>query len=175
MSRAELDEHLRRHALTLADETEQDVFGTDVVVSELERFAKAQLEDLLGTRSEGNVPRGRLLTLADDLFDLAAHTFEGDTQRLERLRRHTLTLVDEAEEDVLRADVVVVEHPGLFLSQDNDAPRAIGEPFEHRTPSHSPAAGPVRRSSRTLLPLLSSGTRVVRRNLSEVPSSHSTL
>lgn len=47
--------------------------------------------------------------------------------------------MNEAEKDVLRADVVVVEHPGFFLSQDNNAPRAIGEPLEHRSPSHSPA------------------------------------
>ncbi|EGD24289.1 hypothetical protein HMPREF0724_12497 [Prescottella equi ATCC 33707] len=33
----------------------------------------------------------------------------------------------------------MVEHPGFFLSQDDDAPRAIGEPLEHRSPSHSPA------------------------------------
>jgi hypothetical protein len=29
--------------------------------------------------------------------------------------------------------VVVAEHPGLFLSQDDDAARAVGEPFEHMT------------------------------------------
>ena len=33
--RAQLDQHLGRHALTLADETEQDVLGADVVVAEL--------------------------------------------------------------------------------------------------------------------------------------------
>ncbi len=117
------------------------MLGTDVVVSELQRFAQAQLENLLGTGRERDVPGRRLLSLADDLLDLAAHAFERDSQRLERLRGHALTLVDEAQEDVLRADVVVVEHPGFFLSQDDDAPRAIGEPFEHRTPSHSPAGG----------------------------------
>jgi hypothetical protein len=33
--RAEVDQHLCRDALTLADVTEQDVFGTDVVVAQL--------------------------------------------------------------------------------------------------------------------------------------------
>ena len=33
--RAELAEHLRRDALTLADQAEQDVLGPDVVVAEL--------------------------------------------------------------------------------------------------------------------------------------------
>ena len=32
-----------------------------------------------------------------------------------------LTLVDEAEEDVLRPDVVLVEKPGFLLRQDDDS------------------------------------------------------
>ncbi|AXY50281.1 hypothetical protein YT1_0837 [Rhodococcus ruber] len=67
----------------------------------------------------------------------------------------------------------MVEHPGLFLSQDDDAPRAIGEPFEHRTPSHSPAD----RSGTRIVPdpaaAFRSGTRVVEWN--QVPRPHSTL
>src|SRR5205823_558187 len=62
----------------------------------------------------------------------------------------TFTLVDQAQEDVLGADVVVVQHPGLFLGQDNHPPRAVGEPFEH---SHSLTAAPAvsRFRSRPLL------------------------
>jgi hypothetical protein len=33
---------------------------------------------------------------------------------------------------VLGADVVVVEHPGFFLSQDDNPAGAIGKSFEHR-------------------------------------------
>src|SRR5437660_913063 len=82
----------------------------------------------------------RLLTLADDLFDLLAHTLQRDPQRLQRLGGDTLTLVNQTEKDVLGADVVVVEHPGLFLSQDDHPPRAVGEPLEH---SHSLTAAPA--------------------------------
>jgi hypothetical protein len=39
--------------------------------------------------------------------------------------------VDQAQEDVLGADVVVVEHPGLFLGQDDHPAGSVGEPFEH--------------------------------------------
>jgi len=31
----------------------------------------------------------------------------------------------------------VVEHPGFFLSQHDDAPGAVCEPLEHGAPSHS--------------------------------------
>jgi hypothetical protein len=39
--------------------------------------------------------------------------------------------VDQAQEDVLGADVVVVEHPGFFLRQDDHPSGSVGEPFEH--------------------------------------------
>jgi hypothetical protein len=49
---AEADEHLGGHALALADQSQEHVLGADVVVSELERLAKRQLENLLGTGRE---------------------------------------------------------------------------------------------------------------------------
>jgi hypothetical protein len=77
------------------------------------------------------MPGRRLLALADDLLDLLSHGVKADPERLERLGRYTFTLVDEAEQDVLGADVVVIEHPGFFLRQDNNPPRPVGKPLEH--------------------------------------------
>ena len=94
--RAELLQHLRGDAFTFADQPEQDVLGADVVVSELERFAERELEDLLGAGRERDVAGGRRLTLADDLLDLLTHGLERDVQRLERLGGDTLALVDQA-------------------------------------------------------------------------------
>ncbi len=129
---AELHQHLGGDALALTDQAEQNVLGADVVVAELQRLTQGELQHLLGTRRERDVPRRRLLALADDLLDLAAHALQGDAQRLERLGGYALTLVDEAEQDVLGADVVVVEHPGFFLSQDDDPTGTVGESLEHR-------------------------------------------
>jgi hypothetical protein len=39
--------------------------------------------------------------------------------------------VDEAKEDVLGADVVVIEHACFFLSQDNNASGSIGKALKH--------------------------------------------
>ena len=74
---AELLEHLGGDALTLADQTEQDVLGADVVVAELERFAQRQLEHLLGSRRERDVTAGSLGALPDDLDDLGANRLRG--------------------------------------------------------------------------------------------------
>ena len=82
------------------------------------------------------MPRRRLLPLADDLLDLLAHRLQADAQRLQRLGGNAFALVDEAEQDMLGADVVVVQHPGLFLSQDNDPPRPVGKPLEHLVAPH---------------------------------------
>ena len=122
---------LRGDTFALADEAEEDVLGADVVVAELQRLAQRELEDLLGAGGEGDVTRGSLAAVADDLFDLGAHGLERDAERLERLGGDALAFVDQAEQDVLGPDVVVVEQARLFLRQDDDSAGSIGEAFEH--------------------------------------------
>ena len=128
---AELDEHLCGDALALADEAEEDVLGADVVVAELQRLAQRQLEDLLRTRRERDVARRRRAALTDDLLDLAAHGLERDAERLEGLGGDALALVDQPEQDVLGADVAVVQQTGFFLREHHDSPSPVGEAFEH--------------------------------------------
>src|SRR5262249_37302643 len=137
---AKLDQHLGGHALALTDQAKQDVLGADVVVAELQRLAQGELQDLLCARRERDVTARRLLALPNDLLDLLADTLQRDPEALQRLRRDALTLVDQAEQDVLGADVVVIQHPGFFLRQDNHTPRSVGEPLEHALCS-SPVTG----------------------------------
>ena len=128
---AELDQHLGGNALTFTDQAEQNVLGPDVVVAELQRLAQTQLEHLLGARGERDVPRRRLLALADDLLDLAADALQRDAQRLQRLCSYTFAFMDKSQQDVLSADVVVVEHPGFFLRQDDDPAGTVGKSLKH--------------------------------------------
>ena len=128
---AQLHQDLCGDAFTLANQTEQDVFGADVGVVDLQCLAQAQLEHLLGARGEGDVTAGALLTVADDLLDLLPHRFQRNAERFQGLRRDTLALVDEAEENVFGADVVVVQHPSLFLGQHDHSTGSVGKPFEH--------------------------------------------
>ena len=39
--------------------------------------------------------------------------------------------MDESQQDVLSADVVVVQHASLFLRQHHDAPGPVGKPLKH--------------------------------------------
>src|SRR5699024_5789362 len=128
--------HLRGDALTLADEAQQDVLGADVIVAQLPGLTQAELEDALRARGERDVAGPRTLPLPDDRLRLAAVALERDAEALEGLGGHALPLVDEPQQDVLGADVIVVEHPGLFLGQNDDAPYAVGKPLEHCSPSH---------------------------------------
>jgi hypothetical protein len=128
---AELDQHLGGDALALADQPEQDVLGADVVVAELQRLAQRELEHLLGARRERDVPDGACWP-----WPMISSTWLRTPSRLmpsdsSALARDALALVDQPEQDVLGADVVVVEHPGLFLGQDDNATGAVGETLEH--------------------------------------------
>src|SRR5215472_1008938 len=77
------------------------------------------------------MPGRSLLALSDDLLDLLPHGLEADTKRFKCLSSDALALVDEAEQYVLSTDVVVIQHPGLFLSQDHNPPRPVRKPLEH--------------------------------------------
>src|SRR4029079_17432188 len=65
------------------------------------------------------------------LLDLCTHGLERDVEALQRLGGDALALVDQAEQDVLGADVVVGEHAGLFLGQHEHAAGSVSEPLEH--------------------------------------------
>src|SRR5690625_6056436 len=130
----EAGEHLDGCALSLAQQTQQDVLGADVVVPQLERLALAELEHLLRARREGDVPRGGLVALADDVADLLTDRVQGDTEGLEGLGADAFGLADQTPADVLGAGVAVVEQPGPVLGCDDGAAGAIGEAFEHGPP-----------------------------------------
>jgi kynurenine formamidase len=55
------------------------------------------------------VPGGCLLALAGDLPDVLADRLQADPQRLKGLGGDALALAEQPEQDVLGADVVVVE------------------------------------------------------------------
>ena len=106
------------------------MLGPDVVVAQREGLAQRQLEHLLGARRKRNLPRGDLVTLADDACDLGANLLHGDVERLEDASGKPFFLAQEAEEDVLGSDVVVLQRPRLVLREHHDLPRPFGESLE---------------------------------------------
>ena len=64
---------------------------------------------------------------ADDELDGGAHLVELDAHVGEHLGRDALALADEAEQQVLGADVVVVEALRFFLREREDLAGPLGE------------------------------------------------
>lgn len=70
---SQLLKDLGSNAFAFANESEQDVFGSDVVVAELESLAQRQLQHLLGAGRERDMTARGLLALTDDLDNLLAN------------------------------------------------------------------------------------------------------
>lgn len=100
---------------------------------------------------------GGLGALADNLFDFLADGVQGNSHGFQSLGCNALALVNEAEENVLRADVIVVEHARLFLREHNHAACTIGKPLEHVSPLNSLFLNSL---SPTLTPLLGKTSRL---------------
>ena len=61
------------NSITFANQAEEYVFGADVVVSELKRFAQREFKDFLRSRCEWDMSRWSLLTLSDNFFYLGTY------------------------------------------------------------------------------------------------------
>ena len=127
----QLGEHLGRHALAFADEPHQYVLGADVVVAELQSFSQREFQHFLSPGGERNVRAGLGLALADDLLHLRAHGLQGNAERLQSFGGHPVALVDEAQQDVLSAYVVVFEQTRFLLGKHNHSSSSVGESLEH--------------------------------------------
>src|SRR5205823_1977861 len=126
----EVEQDARRDAFVLPHEAEQDVLRADVVVAETERFPQRELQHLLRARRERDLAGRDLVALPDDPRDLRPHFLNRDVEGLEHPRRETLFFAEQAEQDVLGADVVVLERPRLVLREDDDLASSFGEAFE---------------------------------------------
>ena len=100
-------------------------------MAKAERLAQGELEHLLGAGGEGDLAGGDLLAGAHDADHLSADALDGDVERLEDARSESLLLAQQAEEDVLGTDVVVLEDAGLFLGENDHLPGPFGEALKH--------------------------------------------
>ena len=126
---AGVDEHLGAQPLRLAKDPEQQMLRPDVAVVERTCLRHGVLERLLRARGVGQVgPRLlRLAALLDDRVDVGRQRVHVDREILQHRGRHALALAQNAEEDVLRADVVVAQASGFLARHRQHLPHALGE------------------------------------------------
>ena len=111
---------------------------TDVVVVEAARLVDGQLDHFLGAGSEPDVAGDGAVATPDDELDGGAYLGQLYTQVGEDLGGDAIALPHQTEEQVLSADVVVVEALGLFLGQREYSAGALSEfvePVCHRRTS----------------------------------------
>ena len=133
--RAERLQDLGGDRLAFLHETQQQVLGSDVIVTELARLLDRELEDALGLRGEGHLAeRERLGEAGERALDLGFDVLQPEPETLQDRGCDPLTVADEPEQHVLGSDEVVAEAARFFASQDDDPSRPLGEPFEHFRP-----------------------------------------
>ena len=129
--RVEVEQDPGGDALVLAHQSQQDVLGADVVVAQAQRLAQRKLEDLLRARRERDLTGGDFLPRPDDPDNLRAYALDGDVEALQDPRSEAFLLTEEAEQDVLGPDVVVLERARLFLRENDHLTGSLCESLEH--------------------------------------------
>ena len=114
-------------AFALAEQAEQDVLGADVGMVEALGLLAGQRENFLHARGVGDVADHLGFGAAADLFfDLHAHGLHVETHLLQHVDGNTLAELDQAEEQVLGPDVIVVE-TGRPLYEPRPTPAVLWE------------------------------------------------
>ena len=141
---AERLQHAGGDPLALADEAQEQVLRADVVVPQPAGLVDGQLDDALRARRQADLADDRAVAATDDELDRRPDLGQLDVHVLEDARGHTLALADEAQEQVLRADVVVVEPLRFVLRECQDLARPVRELVEaiHRSNARSVIAAP---------------------------------
>ena len=110
------------------------MLGRDVALAHLHGFAQRVLEHALDTRRERQVTRnvGVLVdddNLADGLDDVIVRNFETS----KRLRRQALLLADQTEQQMLGADIGLMQVARLVLREHEHLARLVGELLKRHT------------------------------------------
>src|SRR5829696_1776319 len=109
-------QHARRDAFAFANQAEQQMLRTDVVVVQTARRIHAQLDHPLRAQGKVDVANPRSIALAHNLHDRLTHSGEVDSEADENLRCHSVRIPNESQQQMFGADVVVAVTPRLFLS-----------------------------------------------------------
>ena len=104
--------------IAFTKQAKQNMLGADVSMIERFGFLLSQRQDFLHARRIGNVAPHLLVgPCANLLLHLLANASQVEAEFQKDINRHTLTQLEESEQDVFGADEVVVEAVG-FLARE---------------------------------------------------------
>ena len=111
-------QHLRRHTLTLTQQSQQDVLRPHITVIQRTRLFTRQRQHLLHPRRVRNVPHHLLLLSAPHLLlHFHPHGLKIQPQLLQDVDSNTLPQLDEAEQKMLSPHIVVIEAVRLLAGK----------------------------------------------------------
>jgi hypothetical protein len=131
---AKVFQHPRAYALSLPEQSQEQVFGTNILVLETTRFVVGKLHHVLGVWGQTDFAGHEVISIANDTLDGLTRLLEIHTQMREHVRGHTIPLTKQAQQEVLGADGVVVEALCFFLGETHDFAGTLGEPVKAPPP-----------------------------------------
>ncbi len=127
---AELAQHVDGQPLILAGQAEEQVLGADVVLAHAPRFFDRVLQDALGAGRKLGLGEGGSGSLAaGQPLDHGLNPGDFQAEFAQNPAGHAALLEQQADQNVLAADVTVVEAFRLFLGQAQHASGALSESF----------------------------------------------
>ncbi len=127
---AKILEDVSRDALSFDEEAEQQVLGADVVVPHAPRFIEGDLDDLLDAGCRDDLLDDDPLVTTEHGLDRLANNPDLDAEVVENLGGEPFTFAEQAQEQVLRADITVVRSLRFFLGERQNLLSALGKSFE---------------------------------------------
>ena len=118
------------NAIAFTHKPQEQVFRADVMMTHQPRFINSQLKDAFGAWSQVGFPGRHALATAHRPFDGAHHMAGFHSQFLQHFYRHTIFLAYQPQQQVLGADVVVIQALCFLLSQLEHAPCSFGKPIK---------------------------------------------
>ena len=111
-------QHLGGDSIAFPEKPQQDVLGSHVGMRKLFGFLGCQIKHLFDPRCVGN-GAGHLVvrTRRYVFFHLHLNGFEVQPHFFEDIDRNTLIQLDQAQEQMFGADIVVIEPIGLLTCQ----------------------------------------------------------
>jgi hypothetical protein len=120
------------NGLLLAENSQEDVLGPDIVVNEPFRLFGGESQNPLGFRGEWNLDGSRDLIPDDDAaFDLLANALHRKMGLREDPARETFALANQSEQEVLGFDRVAAQLCGFIAREEDDPLGALGVSLEH--------------------------------------------
>lgn len=132
---AEALKNARRDALTLTNQPEQQMLRSNVVMVLASRFVERKLNDASRPWGKPDLALRRAFTAPDDELYGGSYLLELYAHVCEHARGNAIALTDKTQQQMLGADIVVIEAGGFLVREAQHLPRSLRELVESLTAS----------------------------------------